>query len=142
MTIVHNPKLISLSNMPLYQTYEKEGFKYDRFEKSVKMSTYLVAFFVGDFKFKETETDRGVKVRFLVLFLFDFVNFFCFFTCKAELKKKKEEEDRNTSMETRASIRRKARENSVFVDCPLNPPPIFQRCGWNPNKRIQFCFFF
>ena len=99
MTIVHNPKLISLSNMPLYQTYEKEGFKYDRFEKSVKMSTYLVAFFVGDFKFKETETDRGVKVRFLVLFLFDFVSFFCFFTCKAELKKKKkkkEEEDRNT----------------------------------------------
>lgn len=63
VTIVHNPKLISLSNMPLYQTYEKEGFKYDRFEKSVKMSTYLVAFFVGDFKFKETETDRGVKIR-------------------------------------------------------------------------------
>lgn len=92
MTIVHNPKLISLSNMPLYQTYEKEGFKYDRFEKSVKMSTYLVAFFVGDFKFKETETDRGVKVRLhpiLVLFLFAFVSFFCFFTCKAELKKKK-----------------------------------------------------
>ena len=89
MTIVHNPKLISLSNMPLYQTYEKEGFKYDLFEKSVKMSTYLVAFFVGDFKFKETETDRGIKVRFLVLFLFDFVNFFCFFTFKAEFKKKK-----------------------------------------------------
>ena len=79
VTIVHNPKLISLSNMPLYQTYEKESLKYDRFEKSVKMSTYLVAFFVGDFKFKETETDRGVKVRlhpFLVLFLFAFVSLF------------------------------------------------------------------
>ena len=98
VTLVHDPKLISLSNMPLYQTYEKEGLKYDRFKKSVKMSTYLVAFFVGDFKFKETETDTGVKVRlhpFFVLFLFAFVVLFCFFICQAELKKNKNETSEN-----------------------------------------------
>lgn len=104
MTIVHNPKLISLSNMPLYQTYEKENLKYDRFEKSVKMSTYLVAFFVGDFKFKETETDRGVKVRlhpFLVLFLFAFVSLLV----RPNSKKKRRRRRRYKHLETRASVR-------------------------------------
>ncbi|XP_068743782.1 glutamyl aminopeptidase-like [Montipora capricornis] len=63
VTLIHDPNVISLSNMPIYQSHEKGGWRYDRFEKSVKMPTYLVAFFVGDFKFKETETDKKVKIR-------------------------------------------------------------------------------
>ncbi|XP_043095047.1 leucyl-cystinyl aminopeptidase isoform X2 [Puntigrus tetrazona] len=41
---------ISLSNMPKVKTTElKNGLQEDEFEKSVKMSTYLVAFIVADF---------------------------------------------------------------------------------------------
>lgn len=62
LNIAHDPRLIALSNMPIYQSSEKEGWRYDHFEKTVKMSTYLVAFCVGDFKYKETKTDKGVVV--------------------------------------------------------------------------------
>uniref|UniRef100_A0A673M0R8 Leucyl-cystinyl aminopeptidase-like n=1 Tax=Sinocyclocheilus rhinocerous TaxID=307959 RepID=A0A673M0R8_9TELE len=43
-------KYISLSNMPKVKTTDlKNGLQEDEFEKSVKMSTYLVAFIVADF---------------------------------------------------------------------------------------------
>ncbi|XP_020619542.1 glutamyl aminopeptidase-like [Orbicella faveolata] len=64
VTLVHDPGLISISNMPIYQTDEKDGWKYDKFEKSVLMSTYLVAFAVCDFKYTEfTLTKDAKKVR-------------------------------------------------------------------------------
>lgn len=64
VTLVHDPGLISISNMPIYQTNEKDGWKYDKFEKSVLMSTYLVAFAVCDFKYTEfTLTKDAKKVR-------------------------------------------------------------------------------
>lgn len=62
VTLVHDPRLIALSNMPIYQSEVKDGWKYDHFEKTVKMSTYLAAFAVGDFKYKQTKTDSGIQV--------------------------------------------------------------------------------
>lgn len=61
VTLVHDPGLIAISNMPIYQTEEKDGWKYDKFEKSVFMSTYLVAFAVCDFKYTEFTLTKGAK---------------------------------------------------------------------------------
>ena len=65
VTLVHDPRLIALSNMPIYQSEVQDGWKYDHFEKTVKMSTYLAAFAVGDFEHKATKTDNGIHVRSL-----------------------------------------------------------------------------
>lgn len=65
VTLVHDPRLIALSNMPIYRSEVQDGWKHDHFEKTVNMSTYLAAFAVGDFKYKETKTDNGIKVRSL-----------------------------------------------------------------------------
>lgn len=63
VTLVHDPSLIAISNMPVYHTEEKDGWRYDKFEKSILMSTYLVAFAVCDFKYTEfTLTNGGKKV--------------------------------------------------------------------------------
>ncbi|XP_068711711.1 glutamyl aminopeptidase-like isoform X2 [Montipora foliosa] len=62
VTLVHHPSLIALSNMPIYQSQEKDGWKYDSFEKSVVMSTYLVAFAICDFKFFEFTHNNAFKV--------------------------------------------------------------------------------
>lgn len=63
VTLVHDPGLIALSNMPIYQSEVNDGWKYDHFKKTVKMSTYLAAFAVGDFKYKQTKTDKGIQIR-------------------------------------------------------------------------------
>ena len=62
VTLVHDPGLMALSNMPIYQSKVKDGWKYDHFEKTVTMSTYLAAFAVGDFRYKQTKTDSGIQV--------------------------------------------------------------------------------
>ncbi|KAM7449822.1 hypothetical protein ABFA07_002475 [Porites harrisoni] len=63
VSLVHDPSLIALSNMPIYKSEIKKGRKHDHFEKTKKMSTYLAAFAVGDFKYKGTKTDKGVDIR-------------------------------------------------------------------------------
>jgi adipocyte-derived leucine aminopeptidase len=61
--ILRNEKHSSISNMPILKTTKQDGLFLDHFEKSVKMSTYLVAFVVSDFKFTETKTKNGIKVK-------------------------------------------------------------------------------
>ena len=56
----------SISNMPIEQTSVKmegsEEYVWDVYQKSVKMSTYLVAFVVSKFKYIEAEKrDNDVR---------------------------------------------------------------------------------
>ncbi|XP_033978205.1 endoplasmic reticulum aminopeptidase 2 [Trematomus bernacchii] len=61
--IKRNPELISLSNMPIVKTVEVgDGLLEDQFDVSVKMSTYLVAFVLCDFKSVTATTSSGVQV--------------------------------------------------------------------------------
>ena len=64
ITMVHDRNKNALSNMPLEKkTVRKDGLIESHFKRSVKMSTYLVAFIVSDFGFTETQTKtRGIKV--------------------------------------------------------------------------------
>ncbi|XP_032239105.2 glutamyl aminopeptidase isoform X2 [Nematostella vectensis] len=65
MVIYRKAEHVSLSNMPIKETFKdkESGQVIDVFEPSVKMSTYLVAFVVCDFKSKEATTKRGTLVR-------------------------------------------------------------------------------
>lgn len=57
-------ELLGLSNMPVVaETEEKNGLKKLQFEKSPIMSTYLLAFYVGESEFVEGHTKYGVKCR-------------------------------------------------------------------------------
>uniref|UniRef100_A0AAQ4Q7J0 Aminopeptidase n=1 Tax=Gasterosteus aculeatus aculeatus TaxID=481459 RepID=A0AAQ4Q7J0_GASAC len=61
--IRRSPEYISLSNMPVVKTFEvNSGVLEDQFDASVKMSTYLVAFVVCDFKSVTARTSSGVQV--------------------------------------------------------------------------------
>uniref|UniRef100_A0A8C5DN65 Aminopeptidase n=1 Tax=Gouania willdenowi TaxID=441366 RepID=A0A8C5DN65_GOUWI len=56
-----SPEFISLSNMPVVSPLA-DGLMEDQFAESVKMSTYLVAFVVCDFKSVTGTTSSGVQV--------------------------------------------------------------------------------
>uniref|UniRef100_A0A8D0AK66 Aminopeptidase n=1 Tax=Sander lucioperca TaxID=283035 RepID=A0A8D0AK66_SANLU len=61
--IRRSPEYISLSNMPVVKTVEiNDGLLEDQFDASVKMSTYLVAFVICDFKSVTATTSSGVQV--------------------------------------------------------------------------------
>uniref|UniRef100_A0A8C4I353 Aminopeptidase n=1 Tax=Dicentrarchus labrax TaxID=13489 RepID=A0A8C4I353_DICLA len=61
--IRRSPEYISLSNMPVVKTVEvDDGLLEDQFDASVKMSTYLVAFVICDFKSVTATTSSGVQV--------------------------------------------------------------------------------
>uniref|UniRef100_A0A665WXA7 Aminopeptidase n=1 Tax=Echeneis naucrates TaxID=173247 RepID=A0A665WXA7_ECHNA len=61
--IRRSPEYISLSNMPVVKTVKiSNDLIEDRFAASVKMSTYLVAFVICDFKSVTATTSSGVKV--------------------------------------------------------------------------------
>ena len=64
VTLIHDPKMIALSNSPIESSKVEDGWKYDTFKETVKMSTYLVAFVICDFDFKEVITNNNVKVRY------------------------------------------------------------------------------
>uniref|UniRef100_A0A671VRK7 Aminopeptidase n=1 Tax=Sparus aurata TaxID=8175 RepID=A0A671VRK7_SPAAU len=59
--IRRSPEYISLSNMPVVIEVH-DGLLEDRFDASVKMSTYLVAFVICDFKSVTATTSSGVQV--------------------------------------------------------------------------------
>ena len=53
--------------MPIKETAKtSNGLMLDHFERSVKMSTYLVAFVVSDFDYTEAKTKNGIRVRKLL----------------------------------------------------------------------------
>ncbi|NXD10862.1 ERAP1 aminopeptidase, partial [Nothocercus nigrocapillus] len=61
--IRREPKHLALSNMPLVKTVNiSSSLVEDHFDTSVKMSTYLVAFIVSDFKSVSKITSRGIKI--------------------------------------------------------------------------------
>ena len=63
LSMIHDKSYIALSNMPI-QTTEDYGNNLiiDKFQESVRMSTYLVAFIVCDYKWKRKPTKSGVNV--------------------------------------------------------------------------------
>ncbi|XP_076006764.1 endoplasmic reticulum aminopeptidase 2 [Genypterus blacodes] len=61
--IRRSPEYISLSNMPIERTIKLDGgLLEDQFATSVKMSTYLVAFVICDFKSVTATTSSGIQV--------------------------------------------------------------------------------
>jgi len=64
VTIIREGKYTALSNMPIVKTIKIGDDLYaDQFQESLRMSTYLVAFLVSDFDYKEKTTTSGIKVR-------------------------------------------------------------------------------
>ena len=60
---------MALFNMPLESTKDfGGGLKKDEFQKSVKMSTYLVAFIVCDYAHVTSKTSSGITVSYSVPF--------------------------------------------------------------------------
>lgn len=63
VTLVHEKGYKALSNMPVEKVVKRDdGFIESHFRESVKMSTYLLAFIVCDFAYKESHTKSGKKV--------------------------------------------------------------------------------
>ena len=64
VTLVHEKEYKALSNMPVERevTRPDDGFVESHFEESLKMSTYLLAFIVCDFAYKESHSKSGKKV--------------------------------------------------------------------------------
>ncbi|XP_036266483.1 endoplasmic reticulum aminopeptidase 1 isoform X2 [Pipistrellus kuhlii] len=61
--IRREPRHLAISNMPLVKSEPiAEGLIEDHFDVTVKMSTYLVAFIISDFKSVSKMTKSGVKV--------------------------------------------------------------------------------
>lgn len=61
--IRREPRHLSISNMPLVKSITvAEGLIEDHFDVTVKMSTYLVAFIISDFKSISKMTKSGIKV--------------------------------------------------------------------------------
>mmetsp|Transcript_12473 Transcript_12473/g.14340 ORF Transcript_12473/g.14340 Transcript_12473/m.14340 type:complete len:883 (+) Transcript_12473:111-2759(+) len=66
-SLVVDENLTALSNMPEEKvTSLPEGKKKVDFEVSPRMSTYLLAFMVGEFDYIETKSDHGVLIRVYV----------------------------------------------------------------------------
>lgn len=63
LTMIRHSNYSTLFNMPLKSTSDSDGgLKKDEFDTTVKMSTYLVAFVVCDYKKIESRTKSNVTV--------------------------------------------------------------------------------
>lgn len=72
ITVVHDVNHKALSNMPLEsRDSRRDGLLESRFSPSVPMPTYLVAFIVCDFEYKETNTKGNKKVVKLFYEIYD-----------------------------------------------------------------------
>jgi len=64
VTLVHEKGYKALSNMPVAKVVSRDdGYLESHFKETVKMSTYLLAFIVCDFAYKESHTKRGNRIR-------------------------------------------------------------------------------
>ena len=63
LTLVTEPGITALSNTPVQNHTEAKDTLTTTFEPTPKMSTYLLAFVVGDLVYKEAKSAHGVKVR-------------------------------------------------------------------------------
>ena len=63
LTLTHDEKELALSNTPVESESSDEGFKKTIFEKTPVMSTYLLAFVVGELSYKEATSKNGVIIR-------------------------------------------------------------------------------
>jgi aminopeptidase N len=69
ISLGHHKMYSSLSNMPLKSTKPMENigdFVMNTFEKTVPMSTYLVAYCVSDFEYKEATVNMKDDVKFRI----------------------------------------------------------------------------
>jgi len=62
LTLTTEPGVVALSNMPIKQQREEEGLLVTSFETSPRMSTYLLAWVIGELHKKSTTTKSGVEV--------------------------------------------------------------------------------
>jgi len=63
VTLHIDPKLDAISNGQIVKSEISDGVKSVKFEQTPIMSTYLLAFLVGEFEYIETTNDEGVIVR-------------------------------------------------------------------------------
>lgn len=63
LTLVTEPSVVTLSNTPVQSSTTKDGTLMSIFEPTPKMSTYLLAFVVGDLVHKQITNKHGVKIR-------------------------------------------------------------------------------
>jgi aminopeptidase N len=70
ISLGHNKKYTALSNMPLAKTEQLTGsseeWVIDYFDRTVPMSTYLVAYTVNDFEYKEAKMEATEDVKFRI----------------------------------------------------------------------------
>jgi len=63
VSITHSPKHVALSNMPVATTDARDHAALTTFDVTPKMSSYLVAFVVGNIHKKSGKTKRGIEVN-------------------------------------------------------------------------------